>query len=146
MAKQEKSFQNYFTKLAKPLNYHRTSLSNGSGFPDITGFHGDRHSLVELKDLVLGKRGDRLLKQDFEPSQPPWYADYLKKGGTRLFVAFRIREWDESGKRYGLLKMTTPVLMKLINNELKYTDLNCDDTYHEYVHCKDMIEEIENVP
>lgn len=144
MSKQEKQFQSYFMKIAKPLNYHRTSLSSGGGFPDIVGFHGEKHSLVELKDLVLGKRGDRKLSGCFEDSQPPWYINYFKNGGSRLFVAFRIRDYDETNKRYGLWQLTKQTVLDL--DTLKYSDLKEKWKYTEYEMCKEMIEAIEHEP
>lgn len=146
MGKAEKSFQAYFLKVTKDLelNYYRTSLSNGTGYPDITAFHGVRHSVIELKDLILGKRGDKKLRQLFEDSQPPWYLDYLRKGGKRLFIAFRIREHDESGRRYGLLHVDREIVMMLMENCLYYHSLlknGCP--YKEFKTLKELIEEIE---
>ena len=143
MKKNEKSFQNYFMKIAKPMNYHRTSLTNGGGYPDITGFHGSKHSLVELKDLVLGKKGERKLRQYFEDSQPPWYIEYFRRGGKRLFVAFRIRNSEESSKWYGLLQMTPDLVKRLAANELRYSDIMNHYQYREYRQCTEMIKEIE---
>ena len=145
MSKDEKSFQTYFMTLAEPLNYYRTSLTSGSGYPDVTGFHGDKHSLVELKDIVLGKKGDRLLKQFFEITQPPWYLDYLQKGGTRLFVAWRIRDTREK-KWYGLLHLNKDLVMRLARNELRYSHLKkyCLGYYQEYSTCIDMVKDIEH--
>jgi len=143
MNKNEKSFQNYFMSIARPLNYYRISLVNGAGFPDIVGFHGEQHSLVELKDLILGKRGDRLLKQYFESTQPPWYLDYFERGGCRLFVAFKIRDSQDSSKWYGLLQLSKEIVLKLIRNELKYSDLKNESEYEEYDTCKEMIMDIE---
>lgn len=146
MSKQEKSFQAYFMKLAKPLNYHRISLTNGSGFPDVIGFHGDRHSLVELKDLELGVRGDRKLRQFFEDTQPPWYAEYLAEGGKRLFVSFRIRN-AQGAKWYGLWQIEPISLKGLIANVFTYLDMCAVPKYYqEYKTCKEMIEEIEKWP
>lgn len=142
MSKAEKNFQNYFMKIAKPLNYYRTSLVNGSGFPDVIGFHGNRYSLVELKDIELGKRGDRKLKQLFQPTQPPWYSEYLAKGGNSLFVAWRVRDWDGSNKRYGLWVLGKSAVAHLINNDITYRDL-VRFAYWEFKTCKKMIEEIE---
>jgi len=139
--KNEKSFQNYFMKIAKPLNFYRTSLSTGSGFPDTLGIHGSRHSFVELKDLILGKKGERKLRQYFEDSQPPWYIEYFRRGGKRLFVAMRIR--NEEKKWYGLIQLTPELVMKLVANDLKYTDLKESCHYKEYHSCKDMVEHIE---
>ena len=139
----EKGYQNYFIKIAKPLNYHRIALINGNGFPDILGFHGSRHSLVELKDFALGKRGDKKLMPLFKPTQPPWYAEYFKDGGSRLFVSWRVTDWDESNKRYGLWQLTMSDVLNM--GELKYSDLS-DLLYTEYSSCKDMIEIISCLP
>ena len=144
MSKNEKSFQNYFMKIAKPLNYYRTSLATGSGYPDVTGFHKGRHSLVELKDLELGKRGNKKLRQCFELSQPPWYMTYLRQGGTRLFVAFRIRD-AEDRKWYGLLRMTTCTVRMLAANEYSYRDMRESPNYKEFTSCKDMINNVSKI-
>lgn len=109
----EKSLQQYFMKTI-PHGY-RTSLTTGGGFPDVLLIHGDRHSLVELKVIELGKRGDKKLKGLFKPTQPPWYANYLVKGGTRLFVVFQI------GKRYGILHVGMLFVREL--DDLMYSDL-----------------------
>lgn len=143
MTKDEKAFQNYFMKLAKPLNYYRTSLTSGGGFPDVLGIHGEYHSFVELKDMILGKTKDHLLKQFFEPSQPPWYMDYFFNGGKRLFVAWRIRSNQESGKWYGLLRLTPELVLSIVKNELKYSHIKYTDDYEEFDTCIDMIREIE---
>jgi hypothetical protein len=142
-SRNEKQFQNYFMKIAKPLNFYRTSLVNGSGFPDVVGFHGERYSLVELKDLELGKRGNKKLKQCFQPTQPPWYMDYFARGGKRLFVAWRVRHEDK--KWYGLWHLQEPEVKALIRNELYFSDLNDNPFYTHYDNCKQMIEEIEEI-
>jgi len=139
----EKSFQNYFMKIAKPLNYHRIALINGTGFPDILGFHGAKHSLVELKDLQLGKRGDKKIRPLFKDSQPPWYAEYFKDGGSRLFVSWRVTDHDGSNKRYGLWQMRMKDVMEI--DQIKYSDLE-NRLYSEYPSCKDMIEIIQYLP
>ena len=143
MSKSERAFQAYFMQIAKPMNYHRIALLSGSGFPDVEGFHGARYSLVELKDLILGKRGDRKLRGLFEASQPPWYIQFFKAGGSRLFIAFRIRDFDESNRRYGLWKPTWDEVMQL--GELSYSYLkSAASEYQEFPHCKTMIETIEH--
>lgn len=144
MGKQEKSFQNYVMKIGRPLGFYRTSLSTGSGFPDITAFHeNDRYSLIELKDLILGKRGDRLLKQFFEDSQPPWYAEYLQLGRKRLFVAFRVRNSEEASRSYALIQLNMNLVLRLSNNVLKFSDLKHEYGYEEYDKCIDMLKAVE---
>ena len=91
----EKNFQAYF--MTQVPHGYRTSLISGGGFPDSLLIHGNQHSFVELKVLYVGKSGDKKLKSSFKPTQPPWYAEYLTKGGKRLFVLFRLNEG------YGLL-------------------------------------------
>lgn len=137
----ERSFQNYFMSIAKPLNYYRTSLTSGSGYPDITAFHGERHSLIELKDIVLGKRGDKKLAGVFQPSQIPWYLNYFACGGCRLFVAFRITNADATNKRYGLWKLTKDDVLAI--DEYYYSKLLEIDSYREYKTLKELIEDIE---
>jgi len=143
MPKSERAFQAYFMQIAKPMNYHRISLTSGSGFPDVAGFHGSRYSLVELKDLILGKRGDRKLRGLFEASQPPWFIQFFKAGGDRLFIAFRIRDFDESNRRYGLWKPTWAEVMDLGNLSYSYLK-DVASGYQEFPICKDMIESIEH--
>lgn len=84
----EKNFQVYFLKQA-PHGY-RIALTTGGGFPDVLLIHGDRHSLVELKVLEIGPSGNKKIGGLFKKTQPPWYWQYLSKGGTRLFVVFRL--------------------------------------------------------
>jgi len=139
----EKSFQNYWMKIGKPLNHYRIALVNGTGFPDILALHGPKHSLIELKDFALGKRGDKKIAPLFKPSQFPWYIKYFQNGGTRLFVAFRICDHDESNKRYGLWHLTKEQVLHM--DDLYYSDLSGDlgGEYKEYSSCKTMIEDIE---
>ena len=144
MGKSEKQFQNYFMKIAKLYNFYRTSILNGSGYPDVTAFHGERHSLIELKDLVLGKRGDRKLRGLFEETQPPWYIQYFLQGGKRLFVVWRVTEHDGSGKRYGVWKLTKVDTIQLSRNLLYYKGL----INKQYIECstvKKLIEIIEEM-
>lgn len=110
----EKALQSYFMKTI-PHGY-RISLTTGGGFPDILLIHGPLHSLVELKVIKLGKKGDKKLKGLFKTTQPPWYANYLSKGGTRLFVVFQI------GKRYGILHVDMAFVREL--DDLMYSDLH----------------------
>lgn len=124
----EKSFQAYFMK-SVPHGY-RISLTTGGGFPDVLLIHGERHSLVELKVLELGKRGDRKLKGLFKPTQRPWYAGYLAKGGTRLFVVFRLE------KSYGCLYVDRDFLS--VFDTVKYSDLS-SHIYFEYSTLKELI-------
>jgi len=141
----EKSFQNNFMKYGKPLNYYRIALINGTGFPDILGIHGPSHSLVELKFMVLGKRGDKKIRPLFKDSQIPWYLNYFMNGGTRLFAAFQIHDWDESNKRYGLWQLRKQDVLNM--DEIRYSDLKEGVfLYTEYSSCKDMIEQISSLP
>lgn len=125
----EKSFQSYFLKTV-PHGY-RTALLTGGGFPDVLLIHRDRHSLVELKVLELGKRGNKKLKGLFKPTQLPWYANYLSKGGTRLFVVFKI------GSRYGILHVDWGIVRGL--EELHYSDLE-EFNYKEFETLKGLID------
>lgn len=142
----EKAYQNYFMKIAKPLNYHRTALLNGGGFTDTLGIHGEKHSLVELKDFALGKRGDKKIRTLFKDSQPPFYIRYFQNGGLRLFVSFRICDYDGSNKRYGLWQLTKQAVLDM--EDLYYSDMVKDPFfwYKEYSSCKEMIEEIQYIP
>ena len=142
MSKNEKQFQNYFMKVAKPFNFHRTAILNGSGYPDVTAFHGERHSLIELKDLVLGKRGDRKLIGLFEKSQTPFYVSYFQHGGKRLFVAWRVTDWNGSNKRYGVWKLNMHDAMGLSGRY--YKDLSSRN-YREFSNCTEMIKAIEEM-
>jgi len=139
----EKAFQNYFMSVGKALNYHRTSLINGNGYPDITGFHGAKHSLVELKYVELGKKGNKKIRPLFKSSQPPWYIEYFKNGGNRLFVAFKIVDFGGDNKRYALWQLRKQDILDM--DDLMYKDLSHDPgfVYKEYTSCKVMIEEIQ---
>lgn len=109
----EKSFQAYFMKQV-PHGY-RISLIAGGGFPDVLLVHGDRHSLVELKLLEVGPSGDKKLLGLFKQSQPPWYINYLAKGGTRLFIVFKLK------RGYGVLHVNKEFIRDL--DKLRYSDL-----------------------
>lgn len=106
----EQSFQAYFLRTV-PHGY-RTSLVAGGGFPDVLLIHGELHSLVELK-IMKGK--NRLIKNLFKPTQPPWYVNYLSKGGKRLFVLFK------KGSKYALLRIDNALMKEFFT--LKYSDL-----------------------
>lgn len=140
----EKSFQNYWMKIGKPLNHYRIALINGTGFPDILALHKGKHSVIELKDFALGKKGDKKLASLFKDSQPPWYINYFKNGGSRLFVAFRITDHDDSNKRYGLWQLCKRDVLNI--DQLYYSDLTHDAfiQYAEYSSCKEMIMDIES--
>ena len=132
----EKSYQAYFMKLI-PHGY-RTSLTSGSGFPDLIMFHEDcGYSLVELKLLLVGPSGNKKLKNTFQLSQPSWYTVYIHKGGDRLFIAFKLN------KGFGLLKVTKDFLNNL--NTLTYKDMLHLKSYTEYPHLKQLIEGIKDV-
>jgi len=109
----EKSFQSYFMRTIR--HGYRISLTTGGGFPDVLLIHGSLHSLVELKVLELGKQGDKKLSGLFKPTQPPWYMDYLSKGGQRLYVVLKL----ESG--YGVIMVTMDFVRQL--DLLYYSDL-----------------------
>ena len=128
----EKSFQAYFMKVVE--HGYRTSVLGSAGFPDCLLIHGDRHSLVELKLLEVGPSGNKKLKGLFKPSQPPWYMNYIAKGGTRLFVVFKLN------KGYSLLHVNIRFVRNL--DELNYSDLPCF-WYTEYQNLKDLIKELE---
>ena len=130
MATSEKSFQAYFMKTV-PHGY-RTSLVNGSGFPDLIMFHGpNNYSLIELKMLLVGPSGNKKLKSLFKQSQGPWYYNYLSKGGDRLFVCFQLN------KGYGLLKVTKAFVHAL--DHIKYQEMKEMDTYREFSTLKELI-------
>ena len=109
----EMSFKAYFMKAVE--HGYRTALVTGSGFPDCLLIHGDRHSFVELKLLKVGPSRDKKLKGLFKKTQPPWYMNYLSKGGKRLFVLFKLN------KGYGLLHVNMGFVRDI--DTLKYSDL-----------------------
>jgi hypothetical protein len=109
----EKSFQQYF--LRNVAHGYRTELTTGAGFPDVLLIHGSRHSLVELKILKIGPSGNKKLKGLFKKSQPPWYWNYVSKGGTSLYVLFRL------DGTYGLLGVNRHFLTDL--ETVTYKDL-----------------------
>lgn len=126
----EKAFQAYFMK--KIPHGYRTSLTSGGGFPDVLLIDEDKYSLAELKILDLTKAGDKKLSALFRDSQYPWYWNYLAKGGTRLFIVFKL----ENG--YGVLKVTKEFLMEF--DVVKYSDLS-QFGYKEYDRLGDLIDE-----
>ena len=119
----------YFLKQV-PHGY-RTSLINGSGFPDALLIDGAEHYLVELKLLEIGPSEDKKLKGLFKPTQPPWYAEYLAKGGTRLYVVFKLE------KSYGALKVDKRFVENI--DSVRYSDLS-QYHYTEYKVLKELIE------
>ena len=128
----EKSFQTYFMKIL-PHGY-RTSLVNGSGFPDILAIRREEHFLIELKMLHIGVSGNKKLKGLFQPTQIPWYYRYLKEGGTRLYVMFRLED------NYGLLHVSKEFCKNI--NTLKYLDMVKDwANYTEYKSLKELVDE-----
>lgn len=128
----EKSFQSYLLKQV-PHGY-RTALTTGGGFPDCLLIHGDRHSLVELKVLEIGPSGNKKLSGLFKKTQPPWYWQYLAKGGTRLFVVFRIGGTHDA---YGILQVSYDFLRGL--DTMTYLNMKNCPTYREYENLKELI-------
>ena len=130
----EKVFQNYFLKHCT-LGY-RTSLSSGSGFPDCIVMGRDGYArFVELKELKLGKRGDKKLGNTFQLTQPSWYLKFLVNKGKNLFVAFQI------DKTYGLLRVTRDFVMGI--DALYYSDMVKSEHYKEFTSVKELIKELE---
>ena len=130
----EKSFQSYFMKLAK--HAYRTSLTTGSGFPDVIVVHeNDTVSFVELKMLLVGPSGDKRLKSLFKPSQPPWYRNFIFKGGRKVFVAFKLNNG------YGLLRVTVEFIANI--DTIKYSQMKKMGTYSEYTTLKELLENME---
>lgn len=127
----ERSFQQYFMQQV-PHGY-RTALVSGGGFPDALLIHGEKHSLVEVKVLEIGTSGDKKLKGLFKKTQPPWFMEYLSKGGERLFIVFKIVDMG-----YGILRVSRNFVMKL--DELHYSDLFSYD-YKEYRTLTELISE-----
>lgn len=109
----EKQFQSYFMK-NMPHGY-RTSLISGGGFPDVLAIQGERHALIELKLLEVGPSGNKKVATVFKPTQRPWYAEYLHKGGRRLFVVFKLNEG------YGVLHVDTDFIRDF--DTVTYKDL-----------------------
>lgn len=134
----EKSFQSYF--LSKS-NAYRTSLTNGSGFPDCIACCKDglRVNFVELKVLRVGVSGDKKLRGLFEDTQIPWYAEHvIKKGCKNLYVLFSLN------KGYGLLKVNKHFIMDI--NDLYYSVIKrASNTYQykEYKFLKEVIRILE---
>ena len=130
----EKSFQNYFMKIAP--HAYRTSLTSGSGFPDLIMIHeNDTVSLVELKLLQVGPSGDKKLKSLFKVSQTPWYRNFIFKGGRRVFVAFKLN----SG--YGLLRVTVEFIANW--GTIKYSQMKQMGCYDEFDNLRSLIKALE---
>jgi hypothetical protein len=131
----EKSFQSYFMKTVE--HGYRTSVVGSAGFPDVLLIHGAWHSLVELKYMQIGPSGDKKLKGLFKPSQPPWYMNYLVKGGERLYVAFKI-DFSDGVHSYGLLRVCMDFIREL--NDLWHSEL-FNYNYTEYATLTELIKE-----
>ena len=127
----ETSFKAYFMKIVE--HGYRTALVTGSGFPDCLLIHEDRHSFVELKVLEVGPSSDKKLKGLFKKTQPPWYMNYLAKGGTRLFILFKLNRGY-----YGILHVNKEFVRDL--DSLHYSDLP-GYYYAEYASLKNLIKE-----
>lgn len=125
----EKSFQSYVMKLMP--HAYRTSLVNGSGFPDMLAIKGKIHFLIELKMLHIGVTGNKKLKSLFKQSQIPWYFQYLKEGGESLYVMFKLED------KYGLLHVDEEFCRNI--NTIKYLDLKMKYRYSEYKTLKELI-------
>ena len=126
----ETSFKAYFMKIVE--HGYRTALVTGSGFPDCLLINRDQHSFVELKKLEVGPSGDKKLKGLFKKTQPPWYMNYLVRGGTRLFILFKLN----SG--YSILHVNMDFVRNL--DTVKYSDLP-GYYYAEYASLKNLIKE-----
>jgi hypothetical protein len=131
----EQAFQNYLLSVVD--HGYRTALINGGGFPDVLLIHCNLHSFVEVKDMSIGPSGDRKLHGLFKKTQPPWYAEYLSKGGERLYVVFKVTHSD-GAKRYGILHVTMDFVRGL--PEAKYSDLFTEYRYLEYPTLKELID------
>lgn len=118
--------------MANVAHGYRTGI--GAGFPDCVLIRGDRHSLVELKLLEVGPTGDKKLSGLFKAAQPPWYMGYLSKGGTRLFVVFKLN------KGYGLLHVSEEFVRHL--GTARYSQLPQFD-YREFKTLKNVLEALE---
>ena len=127
----EKSFQSYVMKILP--HAYRTSLVNGSGFPDILAIRDKEHFLIELKMLHIGPSGNKKLKGIFQPTQIPWYYRYLKEGGTRLYVMFRLED------NYGLLHVSKEFCRNI--STYKYLDMYVSSRYKEYKTLKELVDE-----
>lgn len=125
----EANFQSYF--LSQVRHGYRTALITGGGFPDCLLIHGGLHSFVELKLLPIGPSGDRKLRSLFKKTQPPWYAEYLAKGGECLYVLFRLE------KGYGLLHVTMEFVRAI--EVVRYRELSERYKYTEYDTLKELI-------
>lgn len=132
MVTSEKSFQSYFMKCL-PHGY-RTALTNGGGFPDCLLIHGDFHFLVELKTLKLGKRGDKVLRGLYTPTQMPWHLNYFLKGGKSLYTLFKLEDC------YGLIREDEAYCRAVLDG-LKYSGLK-DFDYKEFKVLRHVIEEL----
>lgn len=130
----EKNFQSYFFRTV-PHGY-RTALTTGGGFPDGILIHGDRHSMVELKIIEIGPSGNKKIKGLFKKTQPPWYWQYLAKGGTRLYVVFRIGGLKDA---YGVLRVTNDFLRSI--DTIDYKGLCQMPEYTEHDNLTDLLKE-----
>ncbi len=126
----ESAFQSYFLKLV-PHGY-RTALISGSGFPDVLVVQGSITNYVEVKILDIGPSGDRAIRTVFKKTQGPWYAEYLHKGGNKLYVLFKLN------KGYGLLHVDKKFVDDLPT--LRYIELP-EYRYQEYKVLKELIDD-----
>lgn len=125
----EKSFEHYFAKICKS---YRMALVNNGGFPDRLILRGDKHFLVELKVLTLGKSGDKMLRGCYQPTQMPWHLDYLIDGGTSLYTLFKLE------KKYCIIHETKEYCLAVLNG-LKYKEMKERFTCEEYENLTELI-------
>ena len=130
----ETNFQAYF--LSQVRHGYRTALISCGGFPDCLLIHGNEHSFVELKLLPIGPSGDRKLRPVFKKTQPPWYAEYLAKGGEQLYVVFRLE------KKYGILHMDMNFIRAI--EVVRYRELSERYFYEEFDTLKVLINDYFN--
>lgn len=128
----EKSFEAYFAKLC---DSYRMALIASNGFPDRLVVKGDKYFLIELKRLELGKRGDKMLRGLYKPTQIPWHLDYLvNKGGNSLYTLFKLKH------SYGIVH-ESPEYCRAVLDGLKYKEMKYRFSYEEYKTLKELVDD-----
>lgn len=83
----EKRFENKLIEALRDAGFFciHPNIMNQDGFPDLIANTGDYLALIEVK--VIESLGDHIHGY-FQPTQAPFYHQYLKSGGGGLWVAF----------------------------------------------------------
>jgi Holliday junction resolvase len=61
------------------------NIMNNAGFPDILAIHKNTVALIECK---IAPKMEDLIYKSFEPTQLPFYINFIRSGGGNIWLAF----------------------------------------------------------